>query len=40
MGALIPDREFVTIPAGHLVHAARPVEVSAVITEFLRGPLS
>lgn len=38
MAALIPDCELVTIPAGHLVHAVRPAEVTAVITEFLRRP--
>jgi 3-oxoadipate enol-lactonase len=40
MATLIPDCELVTIPAGHLVRAARPAEVSAVMTEFLRRPLS
>lgn len=39
MATLIPDCELVTIPAGHLVHAAAPAEVTAVITDFLRGPL-
>jgi 3-oxoadipate enol-lactonase len=36
MATLIPDCELVTIPAGHLVHAARPAEVTAVVTDFLR----
>jgi 3-oxoadipate enol-lactonase len=36
MAALIPDCELVTIPAGHLVHAARPADVTAVMTDFLR----
>jgi pimeloyl-ACP methyl ester carboxylesterase len=37
---LIPDCELVTIPAGHLVHAARPAEFTAAVTGFLRAPLS
>jgi pimeloyl-ACP methyl ester carboxylesterase len=40
MAALIPDCELVTIPAGHLVHAARPAEFNAAVSGFLRGPLS
>jgi 3-oxoadipate enol-lactonase len=40
MATLIPDCELVTIPAGHLVHAIRPAEFTAVVTGFLRGPLS
>lgn len=39
MATLIPDCELVTIPAGHLVHAARPAEFTAVVTSFLRRPL-
>ena len=35
MAALIPDCELVTIPAGHLVHAARPAEFTALLTGFL-----
>jgi 3-oxoadipate enol-lactonase len=35
MATLIPDCELVTIPAGHLVHAARPAEFTAVVTGFL-----
>lgn len=35
MAALIPDCELITIPAGHLVHAARPAEFTAVVTGFL-----
>lgn len=38
MAALIPDCELVTIPAGHLVHDARPAEFSAVVISFLRRP--
>ena len=37
MTALIPDCELVTIPAGHLVHAARPAEFTTAVTAFL-GP--
>lgn len=37
MATLISDCELVTIPAGHLVHAARPAEFTAVVTGFLRG---
>jgi 3-oxoadipate enol-lactonase len=36
LATLIPDCELVTIPAGHLVHAARPAEFTAVTTNFLR----
>jgi pimeloyl-ACP methyl ester carboxylesterase len=39
MATLIPDCELVTIPAGHLVHAGRPAEFTAVVTGFLRRPL-
>jgi 3-oxoadipate enol-lactonase len=39
MAALIPDCQLITIPAGHLVHAARPAEFTAAVTAFLRGPL-
>ena len=35
MATLIPDCELVTIPAGHLVHAARPAEFTALVTRFL-----
>jgi pimeloyl-ACP methyl ester carboxylesterase len=35
MATLIPDCELVTIPAGHLVHSARPAEFTAAITAFL-----
>lgn len=38
MATLIPDCELVTIPAGHLVHAARPAEFTAVVTGFLSRP--
>ena len=38
MATLIPDCDLVTIPAGHLVHAARPAEFTAVVTCFLRRP--
>jgi 3-oxoadipate enol-lactonase len=40
MATLIPDCELITIPAGHLVHAARPAEFTAAVTAFLRRPLS
>jgi 3-oxoadipate enol-lactonase len=40
MAARIPDCELVTIPAGHLVHAVRPAEFTAVVTGFLRRPLN
>jgi 3-oxoadipate enol-lactonase len=36
MAGLIPDCELVTIPAGHLVHADRPAEFTAVVAGFLR----
>ena len=39
MATLIPDCELVTIPAGHLVHAARPAEFTAAFSAFLRRPL-
>jgi 3-oxoadipate enol-lactonase len=35
MASLIPQCELVTIPAGHLVHAARPAEFSAAVAGFL-----
>ena len=35
MAALIPDCELVTIPAGHLVHAAQPAGVTAAAVAFL-----
>jgi 3-oxoadipate enol-lactonase len=40
MATLIPDCELVTIPAGHLVHAVRPAEFTAVVAGFLRRPLN
>jgi pimeloyl-ACP methyl ester carboxylesterase len=40
MATLIPDCELATIPAGHLVHAVRPAEFTAVMTGFLRRPLN
>jgi len=39
MATLIPDCELVTIAAGHLVHATRPAEFTAVVTSFLARPL-
>jgi len=36
MAALIPGCELVTVPAGHLVHAARPAEFTRIVTGFLR----
>jgi 3-oxoadipate enol-lactonase len=38
MASLIPRCELITIPAGHLVHAARPAEFTAAVAGFLRGP--
>jgi 3-oxoadipate enol-lactonase len=35
MAALIPDARLVTIPAGHLVHAARPDAFLSAVTGFL-----
>lgn len=35
MAGLIPDCELVTIPAGHLVHAAEPAEFTRIVTGFL-----
>ncbi|HSZ39712.1 MAG TPA: alpha/beta fold hydrolase [Trebonia sp.] len=35
LAALIPDCRLITIPAGHLVHAARPAEFTAAIARFL-----
>ena len=35
MAALIPGCELVTIPAGHLVHAAAPAEFTRIVTGFL-----
>jgi pimeloyl-ACP methyl ester carboxylesterase len=32
MAVLIPDCELVTIPAGHLIHAAQPAEFTAAVT--------
>jgi 3-oxoadipate enol-lactonase len=40
LGLLIPDCDLVTIPAGHLVHTARPAELTAVVAGFLCEPLS
>lgn len=38
MAALIPGARLVTIPVGHLVHAARPVEFTAAVAGFLGLP--
>ncbi len=38
MATLISDCKLVTIPAGHLVHAARPAEFTATVDAFLRRP--
>ena len=38
MAAEIPGCALITIPAGHLVHAARPAEFTAALTSFLREP--
>lgn len=41
MATLIPDCELVTIPAGHLVHAARPAQFTTVVTGWLhRRPIN
>jgi 3-oxoadipate enol-lactonase len=37
MAELIPDCELVTIPAGHLVHRARPAAFAAAVTAFLHA---
>jgi 3-oxoadipate enol-lactonase len=36
MASLIPRCDLITIPAGHLVHAARPAEFTAAVAAFLR----
>jgi len=38
MAALIARCELITIPAGHLVHAACPAEFTEAVTGFLRAP--
>jgi len=38
MATLIPACELFTVPAGHLVHDARPAEFTAAVTAFLRRP--
>ena len=38
MAGLIPDCELLTIPAGHLVHAARPADFTAAVSAFLDQP--
>jgi 3-oxoadipate enol-lactonase len=40
MAVLIPDCELITIPAGHLVHAARSAEFTAAVTRLLRTPVN
>jgi 3-oxoadipate enol-lactonase len=35
MAVLIPGARLVTIPAGHLVHAARPARFISAVTGFL-----
>jgi pimeloyl-ACP methyl ester carboxylesterase len=37
MASLIPRCQLITIPAGHFVHACRPAEFTAAVTEFLLG---
>ena len=39
MAALIPGARLVTIPAGHLVHAAQPARFISAVTGFLGGSL-
>lgn len=34
----IPDARCVTVPVGHLIHAAAPEQFTAQVREFLRGP--
>ncbi|MCX5214999.1 alpha/beta hydrolase [Kitasatospora sp. NBC_00240] len=38
LARLVPDCRIVTIPVGHLVHAARPEEFAVVVTDFLTAP--
>ena len=37
MARLIPGCDLVTIPAGHLVHGARPADFTATVAAFLAG---
>jgi 3-oxoadipate enol-lactonase len=37
MTALIPGGQMITIPAGHLVHAAQPARFVPAVTAFLAG---
>ena len=37
MAALIPGGQLITIPAGHLVHAAQPARFTSAVTTFLAG---
>jgi 3-oxoadipate enol-lactonase len=36
-GAAIPGGQLITIPAGHLVHAAQPARFISAVTAFLAG---
>jgi pimeloyl-ACP methyl ester carboxylesterase len=38
MATLIPGCELITVPAGHLVHAARPAEFCTAVAGFLSRP--
>ena len=38
MAALIPGAQLITIPAGHLVHAAQPARFISAVTAFLASP--
>ena len=37
MAALIPGGQLITIPAGHLVHAAQPARFTSAVAAFLAG---
>jgi len=37
LAALIPGGQLITIPAGHLVHAAQPARFISAVTAFLAG---
>jgi len=40
MAALIPGGQLITIPAGHLVHAAQPARYVSAVTAFLADDAS
>jgi pimeloyl-ACP methyl ester carboxylesterase len=37
VAALIPGGQLITIPAGHLVHAAQPARFISAVTAFVVG---